>query len=489
MLLCGCMLGPAYVPPAPPLAEQWKGADGEAVTRETGDYRDWWTVFRDPALNSLIVQGYDNNTDLASAGARVLEARARRALATADLFPQDHAARGDLTFTDPSAQSSTAQPDGIRGTRRDFSIGYEALWELDLWGKYRRAIEAADAELAASIASYDDVLVSLLGEVAAEYVRYRTLQTRLMVARRNLDIQQQSFEIADVRFRGGAVTELDAAQAASLLESTRALIPSLEAQLVISEDALCVLLGLPPTSLPELHTGPAEIPSVPDAVPVGVPAELLRRRPDVREAERRLAAQSERIGIALTEYMPSLSLRGEIGLSADNLGDLFKGSALDAFGGPQFRWRILDFARIVNEVRIQDARFQALISDYEGQVLRAQREVENAIANYLGARAQAHALERSIGAAQRAVDLALIQYREGAADYTRVLDTQQFLVEAHDRYVQIRGTEAGSLVSLFRALGGGWEIRAGRDFLSDAAKAQMRTRTRWGSMLENDDEP
>jgi len=487
------MLGPNYATPPPPLSEQWRGADGISVTAEPADYRTWWSIFADPALDSLIAQAYANNTDLASAGARVLEARARRGLARADLFPQDHSARGGLAFTDPSAQTATARASaaaggsGPSGALREWSLGYDASWEIDLWGKYRRAIEAADAEMLASIATYDDVLVSLLGEVASEYVRYRTLQKRMAVARRNLDIQQQSFEIADVRFRGGAVTELDAAQAASLLENTRALLPNLEAQLRISEHALSVLLGVAPTALPELHEGRAEIPVVPDVVRVGVPAELLRRRPDVRAAERRLAAQSARIGIAKTEYMPSLSLTGSIGVAAEDGVDLFKGSALEAFGGPQFRWRILDFGRIAHEVRIQDARFQSLLSDYEGQVLQAQREVENAIASYRGAREQAIALEHSIAAAQRAVDLALIQYREGAADYTRVLDTQQFLVEAHDRYVQIRGTEAASLVSLYRALGGGWEIREGSDFVSERAKAQMRARTAWGSMLDDHD--
>src|SRR5206468_5886188 len=283
-----------------------------------------------------------------------------------------------------------------------------------------------------SVASYDDVLVSLISEVARNYALLRTLEERLGVARVNVEIQQRSFEIADAKFKGGTVTELDSAQAAALLHDTEAQVPGLESEIQQTQNTLCILLGLPPQDLQHLLGGPQAIPTVPAEVAVGIPADLLRRRPDIRRSERQLAAQSAQIGIAKADLFPSLALVGTISVAARDFDDLFKSSSLENFGGPSFRWAILNYGRIQSNIRVQDASYQALVGDYENTVLQAQAEVANAIAAYLGAQRQVQFLTGSLASADRAVELAEFQYREGMTDYTRVLNTQQALVVEQD---------------------------------------------------------
>jgi NodT family efflux transporter outer membrane factor (OMF) lipoprotein len=478
------MIGPDYAPPAPPVSQEWMDAgEGGALRSETADY-EWWKVFGDPVLDSLVETAYRDNPTLQSAGARVLEALARRGFAIGTLFPQQQEAFAGYLRNELS--SNRANQDMADSPFDDWQVGFDAFWELDVWGRLRRGIESADADVLASVASYDDVLVSLIAEVATNYISLRTFEERLAVAHDNVSIQEKSYEIADTKFQGGAVTELDAAQAASLLEDTRSLIPGLEASIRQTENTLCILLGIPPRNLEDILNGARPIPAAPAEVAVGIPAELLRRRPDVRRAERELASQSAQIGIAKADLLPRLSLTGTISLTAEDFADLFKGSSFEAFGGPTLRWAILNYGRISSNVRIQDARFQALLGAYEDTVLRAQAEVENAIAAFLGAQRQVDHLARSVKAAERAVELADLQYREGAVDYTRVLNTQQFLVDEQDRLVSTQGSVALSLTSLYKALGGGWELRAGDNFVSEEAAGQMRDRTRWSDLAEKE---
>jgi NodT family efflux transporter outer membrane factor (OMF) lipoprotein len=480
---CGLMVGPDYEPPEPPLANQYREPSGTEVLAASTEYRDWWKAFGDPALDSLVERAYRGNRTLRAAGVRVLEAQASRGIAVGNLYPQQQDAFGSLTYYESSRRIANA-PTNRRF--HDWETGFDAAWELDLWGKFRRGVEAADAELLASVASYDDVLVSLIAEVAFNYTQYRTVQEQLAVARTNLAIQQRSYDIAYARYRDGAASGLDSAQAKSLLESTHSTIPRFEAALHQTEHVLCVLLGIPPTELPELHGQTAQIPQPPASVVVGMPAELLRRRPDIRFVERTLAAQSARIGIAKADFFPSLSLLGSIGVSASDASDLFSGGSMAAFGGPSLRWKILNYGRVTNNVRVQDARYQAYLNDYEDVVLRAQQEVESSIAGYLGAKREASALENAVNAAQRAVDLALDQYREGATDYTTVINTQQVLVSQQDRYVATRGSEVINVLALYKALGGGWELRDGADFVSDETKKQLKDRTYWGGLLDDE---
>lgn len=479
------MIGPDYLKPPAPVSESWID-QGEAIQAEEADYRAWWRVFEDPILDSLVETAYRQNPTLQAAGARVLEALARRGIAIGTLFPQQQEAFASYLRTELSENRANQGQSDAKFD--DWQVGFDAFWELDVWGRLRRGVEAADAEVIASVASYDDVLVSLIAEVATNYIFLRTFEQRLEVAKANVGIQEGSFEIADAKFEGGAVTELDAAQAASLLEDTRSLIPDLEASIRQTENTLCILLGIPPRDLQDILGEIGPIPGAPAEVTVGIPAELLRRRPDVRRAERELAAQSARIGIAKADLLPRLSLIGTISLTAEDFADLFKGNSFEGFGGPTLSWAILNYGRISNNIRVQDARFQTLVGVYEETVLRAQAEVENAIASFLGAQRQVDHLDRSVAAAARAVDLADLQYREGAADYTRVLNTQQFLVDAQDRLVTTQGTVALSLTSLYKALGGGWELRDEDSFVTEKTAAQMEARTRWGRLLNAADQ-
>jgi NodT family efflux transporter outer membrane factor (OMF) lipoprotein len=487
-LLSGCfMIGPDYTRPEVATSRDWMDARDDR-TVQPGSPADsaWWTTFDDPVLDSLVALAYRQNPTLRAAGARVLEALARRGIAVGTLFPQVQEGFGAYQRSELS--ENRAVPAAIDSGFSDWQLGFDAAWELDVWGRLRRNIESADAAVLATVASYDDVLVSLIAEVASNYVLLRTFEEGLAVTRTNVAIQERSFEIADAKFRDGAVSRLDSLQAASLLEDTRSQIPGFEANVRQATNNLCVLLGMPPRDLQDILGGERPIPNAPSSVAVGVPADLLRRRPDVRRAERELATQSAQIGIAKADLLPIFSLTGTIELAAEDFTDLFKGDSFEGFGGPSFRWAILNYGRIANNIRVQDARYQALIGDYENTVLQAQGEVENAIAAFLGAQRQVDHLGRSVDAARDAVEVADIQYREGAADYTRVLNTQQVLVSEQDRLVRTRGTVALSLTALYKALGGGWEMRSDENFVPQESEAEMQARTRWGDMLTTEGE-
>ena len=482
--LSGCMMvGPNYIRPPAPTADVWIETGDPAIRRETTDVSAWWTVFNDPVLNTLVETAYRQNPSLRAAGVRVIEAQARRGIAIGQLFPQQQEAFGQATSNEISENRANRGAPGLISDFDDWQVGFDATWELDMWGRFRRSIEATDAELLASVASYDDVLVSLIAEVARNYTLLRTLEGQLAVARENVAIQQRSFDIADAKFKGGTVTELDSAQAASLLHSTEAQIPALESSIRQTQNTLCILLGIPPQDLQPMLGGARSIPIPPAEVAVGIPADLLRRRPDIRRAERLLASQSAQIGVAKADLFPRFALFGTISVAAQDFDDLFKSDSLENFGGPSFRWAILNYGRIQNNVRVQDARFQALIGDYENTVLQAQGEVENAIAAYLGTQRQVNFLSSSVASAARAVELAEFQYREGAVDFTRVLNSQQFLVTEQDRLVFTQGSVALNLVAMYKALGGGWELRIGKDLVPQESKQQMTERTRWDGML------
>jgi NodT family efflux transporter outer membrane factor (OMF) lipoprotein len=481
--LGGCMIGPDYVRPPAPTPDEWREEPTNQMQRTPADLAAWWTVFGDPALDQLVETAYQQNPTLRAAGTRVLGALARRGIAIGQLFPQQQEAFGAYSRNQLSEHRANTGS-GIENTFDDWQFGFDASWELDIWGRLRRGIEAEDAQVLASIATYDDVLVTLVSEVARNYVLLRTAEERLAVARANVRIQREGFDIADTRFKNGAVTELDSAQAASLLRQTEAQIPALEALRRQAENTLCVLLGMSPQALTDVLGAERPIPSAPAAIAIGIPADLLRRRPDVRRAERVLAAQSAEIGIAKSDLLPRLFLVGSISVAAEDFVDLYDKDSFQNFGGPSVRWSILNYGRIVNNVRVQDAAFQALIADYENAVLTAQGEVENAIAGYLGAERQRVQLEQSVAAASRAVNLSDLQYREGAVDYTRVLNSQQFLVQTQDQLVTTKGTAAVDLIALYKALGGGWERRIGTGFVPPDTKRQMEDRTDWGDLIE-----
>jgi NodT family efflux transporter outer membrane factor (OMF) lipoprotein len=482
VLMSGCMVGPNYKTPPAPVAPEYTDPGSDSVKRETADLAEWWKVFSDPVLDQLVQTAYRQNPTLQAAAVRILEAQARRGIAVGLLFPQQQTAFGDYTRNQLSRNQANV-PGGIDRSFDNWEIGAAAAWELDIWGRFRRGIESTDAEVLASVANYDDVLVTLVSDVATEYLSIRILQERLAVATANVEVQRRGLDIANTKFTGGTATELDRTQATALLRDTEALIPDLESAIAQAQSRLCVLLGIAPTDLSERLGAQKTIPVAPASVAVGIPADLLRRRPDIRRAERELASQSARIGIAKADLFPSFSLSGDIRLTSENFGDLFNGDSVQAFGGPSFRWAILNYGRIENSVRIEDARFQQLIGQYENSVLRAQGEVESAIYGYLGAQRQIGLLADSVTAAQRAVQVAETQYQGGVADYTRVLNTQGFLQQEQDRLVSTRGAVALNLVSLYRALGGGWEVRGDRVEIDQRIQDQMRQRTDWNNML------
>jgi NodT family efflux transporter outer membrane factor (OMF) lipoprotein len=478
----GCtMVGPDYQRPPAPLASDWIPRNAKRIGPSSDPIGPWWESFGDPVLTNLIVEAYRQNPSLQAAGVRVLEAQARRGIAIGTLFPQMQNAVGAYARNVASENLPVVPPER---SFNQFLAGFDVAWELDVWGKFRRGIESSDAELLAAVADYDDVLVSLLAEVAANYIGIRTAQDELDVARQNAELQRSSFKIATLRAQHGAVTDVDPAQAATLLHATEAQIPFFEAQIDEQASTLSALLGVPPRRVEEVvGEAPGRIPRPPAEVATGIPADLLRRRPDVRRSERLLAAQSAKIGIAKADLFPHLSLVGSINLDAKDADKFFEGRSFEAFGGPTFSWAILNYGRITNNVRVQDAEYQALVNDYTNTVLRAQADVESAAAAHRGALLRTVSLGQSVVAAQKVVDLVGRQYAEGAVDFTTVLLAQQLLVQQEDLFAASQGQEALTLVTLYKGLGGGWEPWAGRSVISDETAEQMSTRTRWGDLL------
>jgi NodT family efflux transporter outer membrane factor (OMF) lipoprotein len=329
---------------------------------------------------------------------------------------------------------------------------------VDFWGRYRRAVESAEATLDASVENYDAVLVTLLGDVATAYVQIRTVEAQIKFTQANVDIQRKTLDIAKARFKGGTTTELDVDQAQSNLSQTESQIPQLKIQLRQNYTQLCTLLGIPPEDLlPRL--GAADIPSAPVGVAVGIPADLLRRRPDVRRAERQAAAQSAQIGLAEADFYPHISLIGTLGYSAEHLDHLFRPTAFQGSFGPSFQWNILNYGRILNNVRSQDAQFRALVAGYQNTVLTAGQEVENGLVTFLESQGQAKYLAESVQAAEKSVTVALAQYQGGTVDFNRVALVEQNLVTQQNLLAQAQGNIGLGLIQVYRALGGGWQIR------------------------------
>jgi NodT family efflux transporter outer membrane factor (OMF) lipoprotein len=489
-LLFGCIkVGPNFVRPKVEVAPNWMEAGDKRVKSEPADYRNWWHAFDDQVLDRLIDRAYRENLSLRIAGVRVLEARAQLATVTGEIFPQTQQAFGFLQYNRTSERAPLAnlEPRSLLEFRQS-EVGLLASWELDFWGKFRRAIESADASLLATVANYDNVLVSLTAEVASNYIQIRTLEKRLRIARENVETQKESLKIAEVRFQHGIARELDVEQAKTLLNDTVASIPSLKTQLQQAKNALSVLLGMPPGDLADLMEGAAEIPASPPQVVVGIPANLLRRRPDIRSAEQQAAAQCTQIGIAKSDLYPAFSLNGTFGfLSSDagkfSLSDIFQWKSRTMQAGPTVQWNILNYGRITNNVRVQDARFQELLIAYQNTVLEAQQEVGDNLTAFLRAQERAESLAQSAASAKKSLDVAILLYRAGLADFTTVLIAQQALLNEQDKLAITLGNISSSLVGVYRALGGGWEIREGRALLPRDVEEEMAKRTNWGKLL------
>jgi outer membrane protein, multidrug efflux system len=452
MVLAGCAtVGLDYVPPRTTASPTWNTPLQGGLTVESNpqNVAAWWTTLNDPELTSLIERAVARNRDLKKAEARIREARARRGLSRAGLYPTLDAT-GSVTRSRGSVETGGAT------TRDLFSAGMEASWEIDLFGGVRRSVEASEADLQAVGEDLHDTLVSLLAEVALNYVDLCTGQARLAVTEASLKSQEETHQLALWRSQAGLGDDLAVQQARYNLENTRAQIPTLHITISEAQNRLAVLLGEAPGAVhAELETA-RPIPGVPPGVAVGVPADLLRQRPDVRRAERQLAAQTARIGVATAELYPKLKLSGAIGLEALSFNGLFSWGSATSSGSSGVAWRIFDAGAIRRNIEIQSTLQEQSLIAYESAVLVALEEAENAIAAYAQERQRRQSLGEAARSAEAAVELAQIKYRTGLIDFGTVLEAERSLLSFRDQLAQSEGAVVTNLVKLYKVLGGGW---------------------------------
>lgn len=518
LVLSGCEVGPDYQAPkitvSPSFGESATTQPAAGVNNNRVDAIRWWRGFNDPELNSLIDRATANNLDLRIAESRLRQARAQRGVVGSALWPEINAdggyqhARGSKNVVIPvsaftggsggatpavSSATPTATPalvtsggssgagggaavaassaplggpesplgnGGFPGVTTDlYQAGFDASWEVDVFGGQRRADEAADADTAAAMEDRRDVRVSLLAEVARDYIQLRAAQFEAQIARQNLHDQQDTLELTRSRYKAGFATQLDVAREAAQVASTAATLPMLEASVRQMIHALGVLLGQDPDSLSAELSVSAPIPPVPPEVPVGVPADLVRRRPDIRRAERQLAAASARIGVATSDFYPKFSITGSFGLDSSQVHQLFDWNSHYFALSPGVSWPIFDAGRIRNNVEVQKELTRQAATSYQSVVLNALREVEDAMASYRTEQLRHRALADAVDASKEAADLARQQYDQGVIDFLQVLDAQRSLLEAQNVLAESDSSISLDLVSLYKALGGGWDAQ------------------------------
>jgi multidrug efflux system outer membrane protein len=460
LILNGCAtVGPDYVPPDKSVSTTWYTQLKDGLT--TGEMNPqslaaWWTTLNDAGLSSLVDRAVLGNLDLKKAMARVREARARRGIAKADLFPTLDA-KGSATWSRSSKDTGTGKTNDL------FAATFDAGWELDIFGGIRRSVEAAEGDLRASQGDLRDVLVSLLAEVVSNYVEVRTLQARLAFAEANLEAQSETYQLTLWRYQAGLSDELAVQQARYNFESTRSQIPTLRTGLEEAMNRIAVLLGEQPGKVHGELEKRESIPVIPLKVAVGVPADVLRRRPDVRRAESQLAAQTARVGVATADLYPKFTLSGSIGLEALSLSNPSSAGSWTLSGGPRFTWAIFKAGAIRQNIEVQSALQEQYLIAYEAAVLSALEEVENALVAYAEEQQRRQSLSEATQAAQKAVELAQHKYQAGLTDFSNVLDAQRSLLSFQDQLAQSDGTVTSNLVRLYKAVGGGWTSLAPND--------------------------
>jgi NodT family efflux transporter outer membrane factor (OMF) lipoprotein len=450
----GCFtVGPDYEAPTPEAPTEFR-EQNEALTSESADLSTWWRNFDDALLDDLIARATRQNLDLEEAMARIAEARALRGVAAAEQYPSL-----DLRAAYERRHDSENTPFGAFAVDWDrHTVGLDASWELDLWGRVRRSVEAADADLMGTIEAARAVLVTIAAETASTYVELRSLQQRLAIARNTIALQQQTLDLVRARFDSGLVGERDVAQARRSVSTTSSRVPTLEAQLRAAENRLAVLLGRAPGAPAAELSDVRPIPTPPVSVAVGVPADIVRRRPDIRAAERELAAATARIGVAKGDLYPKLTLFGTVGFEADDASDLFESSSNILNVGPALSWNIFDAGALHRRVAAQDARAQQVFARWERSVLIGIEEAENAMTAFVREQARRSHLADATNDAQRAVDLARTQYTEGLTDFQNVLDSQRATAELEDQLAESSAAIGTNLIALYKALGGGWQV-------------------------------
>jgi NodT family efflux transporter outer membrane factor (OMF) lipoprotein len=465
LFLVGCSVGPDYKEPALAVPAAWTEAQQKGVDTRPAELTRWWTAFEDPMLNSLVDRAVRSNLDLRVAEARIREARASRAVVASGAWPTvdtsgsyTRSRSSENALNIPSQGGATGGGSGIKLERNLFNAGFDANWEIDVFGGVRRSVEAADAIIDATEYSRRDILVSLLGDVARNYIDLRGAQRRLAVARANLQTQQDSLDLTRVRFDAGLASDLDVARAEAQLNSTASQVPTLESLMKQAAYSLDLLLGLSPGALWKELESEVAIPNLPAEVLVGLPSDLLRRRPDIRIAERQLAAVTAQIGSAVADLFPRFSLTGAAGLQSISASDWLTAGSRYWSIGPTIRWPIFDAGRIRANIEIRNAQQEQAVNQYEQTVLAALGDVEKSLVNYAQEQVRYRTLTDAVAANRRAVQMAQELYVRGLNDYLNVLDTQRALYLTETEMAQSEATMASNLVALYKALGGGWQV-------------------------------
>jgi NodT family efflux transporter outer membrane factor (OMF) lipoprotein len=475
-LVSGCTVGPNYYTPTVPLPDHF-GATTRPVTEHV-DFAHWWTTFNDPMLNPLIDRAAADNLDLKIAAARIREARAQRGVVNAGLYPSvdtNASYRRGRTSENAFAFNGSGQPGSAGGstggtsgntfgaftppgaTTDLFQAGFDASWEIDVFGGVRRDVEAADADISAQIENQRDTLVSLFAEVARNYLELRGFQQQIEIAARNVKIQQDAADVAQSKARLAGGSELDVARAQAQVATTSSQIPALEIQRDQAAHRLAVLIGREPRAL-IADLGPAQpIPQGPPEVPPGLPSDLLRRRPDIRRAERELAASSARIGVATADLYPKFSITAALGLQSEQFSHIADWRSRFWDIAPGVSWNLFDAGRIRSNISVQNQREQQALFRYQQNILTALEDVENALTAYAREQARRQLLQQSVDRSRRAVELANTLYQGGARDFLNVIDAQRALALAEDELVQSDRLIGTDLVALYKALGGGWD--------------------------------
>lgn len=492
------MVGPDFEQPATKLQTQFsepkKSAFTEAIPaalESTPNPVSWWTSFNDPTLNDLLARAARDNLSLQRAAIRIYQARSQLGVADASLLPTVSLGGSATRADQPNALTQFLNASSLSTTQ---NMVVQANWEIDFWGKFRRGIESTVSSLFSTTAAYYAADVSLAADVANTYIAIRNYQSLIQVAQTNLALQAESLRIASSRFKNGATSLLDLSQAQSQYEQTKSEIPTLIAALKNAEFAMSILLGELPDFYEKTYGKTKTALQVPKALQVGIPKDLLRRRPDVLQAEYAAAAQSALIGVNTAALYPSFSLSGYFGfqnvsVNSLNQSSLFSWDNRTASLGGSFMFPLFYRGAIIDQIRVQDAVFQQSILTYQNQVLQAQKEVEQALVSISTTSSSAEDLKRSVAAAQRAATLALDRYKAGQNDYNTVIVAQQQLLLVQNSLVQTQTNNLLGYVAAFKALGGGWSGELTRPSLPPTMVAQMQARTNWGDALANPAEP
>ncbi|MET0066567.1 MAG: efflux transporter outer membrane subunit [Candidatus Thiodiazotropha sp.] len=483
-LLSACTtLGPDYEQPQAPWLAQWRtslyGLSESTQQRNENELRFWWQLFNDPQLNRLIDIVRQENPGLRMAGLRILESRAQLGIADSSRYPQLQQLGSSVSYVNTRDQGGALGDSSQSFT--SYQLGFNLAWELDFWGRFKRAVEAADAAYFAAISNQRDAQVILVAQTADLYFSYRTLQQRIEIARNNSKIQKRSLEITEQLYRKGQGSELDLQQAKTQYLATLASIPDLQLGLIQTRNALATLLGRPPGELTELQNLPQGLPRIENPRIEALPAQRLLQRPDVRTAAWQVAAQSAQIGIAEADFYPSINLLGSLGWSGNTINGSPNTSLLTA--GPSLTWHLFDHGRIANNVRVQDARLQLLIEQYQQTVLQAAREIDDAAYSVIKRQEQQAILHDSVVAAERSLEIASKRYREGYSGFQRVLDAQRAVATQADRELANQGSHISAVIALYKAMGGGWIETPNEALISDSTRETMQQRTDWGDLL------